>query len=239
MPKKWTIENIHLAECNRDVSEKHVEKLKESIQKNGYQEGMPILVDPNGFIVDGQHRYVACKQLKVDAPIVEVQDIKLALQLNSTQLAWGIKDYVKFYASQGYPDYIILRNLCNAKNISLTTGINMICGKSVGKANSLAKSNPVKEGTFTIADKSAKGLAKIEKRIDHILRLVSLLDLPRTDRLVLAITRLAEDPNFVFTTMENKISYQKARIYRCTTIQEYMVMLSNIYNNKNPKKVTV
>jgi hypothetical protein len=98
---------------------------------------------------------------------------------------------------------------------------------------------PLKDGTFKFDDISDKGLAKISRKIDKILHVITLLDLPKTDRLVVAITRLMKDDNFSFTTMENKIAYQKSRVYRCSTIQEYMVMLANIYNNKNPKKIAV
>ena len=99
--------------------------------------------------------------------------------------------------------------------------------------------NPVRTGDFRIPDKSEKGLAKLERKVQAILDLVTQLGLPKTDRLITAITRLSNDSNFSFRIMQSKIAYQRSRIYRCTTIQEYMIMLSNIYNNKNTKKVTI
>lgn len=240
MVKKFTMKDIRITEANRDINPSQVAKLEKVIKKKGYCAGHPILVDKDGLIVDGQHRFLACKELGIEAPIAVVDDFDMVATLNSTQLNWTLKDYVKFYAVKGLPDYIILEDICKSKNITPTVAVTIISGKNYGKYNQNKNSeNPVKEGTFVIPDKSDKGLAKLDRKIQAILDLISLLGLPKTDRLVLAITRLAQDKNFSFKVMEGKVEYQRARIYRCTTIQDYMTMLANIYNNKNSKKVAV
>lgn len=242
MKKKFTLKDIRLTDVNRDVNPYHVERLKNLIEKHGYFAGAPIIVDEDGLIIDGQHRYKACLELGVEPVIVQDGNFDMVPILNSTQLSWSLKDYVKYYAAKAYEDYVILEQLCKAKNISVSAAYNILTGKSTSRTG-LNKHNggrnPLKNGTFTIPDKSQKGLAKLERKVDAIMRIVSLLGLPRTDRLILAITRLTEDKNFVFKIMENKIDYQRARIYRCSTINEYMQMLANIYNHKNSKKVTV
>lgn len=240
MVKKFTMKDIRITEANRNIIPAHVERLAKIIEKKGYCPGRPILVDPDGFIIDGQHRFLACKKLGIEAPIETLNNFDMVAILNSTQLNWSLNDYVKFYAVKGIPDYIILEDICKSKNITPAVAVSIICGKSYGKINQNKNSeNPVKTGKLTIPDKSAKGLAKIDRKIQNILDLITLLGLPKTDRLILAITRLAQDSNFSFRIMEGKVGYQKARVYRCTTIQDYMVMLANIYNNKNSKKVAV
>jgi hypothetical protein len=246
MKKKFTLKDIRLSDVNRDINLNHVERLKEILIKHGYFEGSPIIVDEDGLIIDGQHRYVACKELKIEPTIVQAGDFDMVPILNSTQLSWSMKDYVKYYAAKAYEDYVILEQLCKAKNISPNVAYIIIMGRGnerSGMANSLSRTSinkhPVRQGTFKIPDKSQKGLDKLERKVDAILNLVARLDLPRTERLVLAITRLAEDKNFSFKVMEAKIAYQRARIYRCSTINEYMQMLANIYNHKNTKKVAV
>ena len=131
--------------------------------------------------------------------------------------------------------------MCKAKDLKPGVIYNIIFGKCVERS-SMGRGEfkyPLKDGTFKFPDISDKGLAKIERKVDKVMNLVQLLGLPKTDRLIIAISRLAIDKNFSFDTMEAKIEYQKARIYRCSTIQEYMQMLANIYNNKNSKKITV
>lgn len=245
MAKKWTLKDLKVTEANRDIRRNQVDRIKESIKAHGYINAVPILVDEDGLIIDGQHRYVACKELGIEPTILQAGNFDLVPVLNSTQLSWSLSDFVKYYAAKGYEDYVILENICKAKKLKPSLVYNMIHNKSVNRPTmdrqlkGSQQPEPIKHGTFKFPDKSAKGLAKLERKIDAILELVSELKLPRTDRLVIAIAKLTQDPNFAFDTMRNKIEYQRARIYKCTTIQEYMVMLANIYNNKNAKKVAV
>lgn len=245
MAKKWTLKDLKITEANRDIRRNQVDRIKESIKAHGYIGAVPILVDEDGLIIDGQHRYVACKELEIEPTILQAGSFELVPVLNSTQLSWGLSDFVKYYAAKGYEDYVILENICKAKKLKPSLVYNMIHNKSVNRPTmdrqlrGTQQPEPIKHGTFKFPDKSAKGLAKLERKIDVILALVADLKLPRTDRLVIAIAKLTQDPNFAFDTMRNKIEYQRARIYKCTTIQEYMVMLANIYNNKNTKKVAV
>lgn len=241
MAKTFTLKDIKITDVNRDICANHVERLKELIKEHGYYEGLPIIVDEDGLIIDGQHRYLACKALKVEPTIVVDKSFDMVPFINSTQLSWTLRDYVKYYAAKGYEDFVILEQICKSKKISPNTAFAIMFNKVSSRTGLQRKSakNPLKDGTFKIPDKSDKGLAKLERKIDAVLRTVSLLGLPRTDRLLLAIARLAEDNNFSFKVMEKKIEYQKARIYRCATIQEYKHMLSSIYNYKNTKKIAV
>lgn len=239
------MKDLKLTEANRDINENQVKRLEDEIRKHGYIEALPILVDQDGFIVDGQHRYIACRNLNIEPTITVVKNMDLAPVLNATQLSWSLKDYVKFYAEKGIEDYIIIQNICKAKNITPNVALSIIFGRSTWRpgikrlTNGNLKANPVKTGVLKLPSTQPKDLAKLDRKIDLILGLVVELGLPRTERLIVAIAQIAKDPNFVFKTMKAKIEYQRARIYRCTTIAEYTQMLANIYNNKNPKKIVV
>ena len=240
--KTFKLKDIKISEANRDIALPHVERLKDMIKKYGYINSLPIIVDEDGLIIDGQHRYLACKALGIEPPIIVDASFDIVQILNSTQLKWATKDYVKYYAAKGYEHYVILEQLCKAKNLKPSVVYNILFGKCVektGLSRTGARISPLKDGSFKFPDITKKGLDKVERKIDRVMKLINLLGLPKTDRLIIAISRLATDKNFVFDTMEAKINYQKARVYRCSTIQEYMQMLANIYNNKNSKKVTV
>lgn len=242
MTKKFTIDTIKVSEANRDISRNHVDRLKGIIKEKGYLKGCPILVDEDGLIIDGQHRYLACKELGIEPEIVCSGNFDIVPILNSTQMKWCLRDYVKYYATKDYEDYIILERICKNKGISPNIAYNIIFGKNTTRdalSRKGGSQSPLKNGTFKLPDKTDKGLAKLDRKIDRILALISALNLPRTDRLIIAIARIAKDSNFNFDKMLGKIEYQKARIYRCSTITEYMQMLANIYNHKNSKKIAV
>lgn len=238
---KVSFSDLKLLDGNRDINERHVDKLAESIRTNGYVASLPIIIDKEGYILDGQHRYFACKKAKVKPTIAVEENVDLIPLINSMQLKWDLKSYVKYYAAKGFADYIILQSICKDKDLSPGIVLNIIYGRTIHSSmtRSLRADQQafVKMGDFKFPEHTEKYFKKLDRKIEAILGLIRELNLPRTDRLIVAITRLAQDSNFSFSTMHSKIQYQRARIYRCTTIQEYMNMLSSIYNNKNSKKV--
>lgn len=239
---KFTMDNIRISKANRKIYSNHVDRLVELIRKNGYIDGLPIIVDEDGWIIDGQHRFLACKKLGIKAPIVIGKTFDIVPILNSSQMKWSTGDYVNFYAAKGIEDYIILDQICKAKDISANVAYNIIFSKTVdrsGHSRSKKETSDIKAGKLKLPDTSEKGLAKLERKIDSIIRLIGVLELPRTDRLIVAITRLMDDSNFSMSVMMNKLDYQKSRVHRCSTIAEYTQMLSAIYNHKNSKKVAV
>lgn len=57
-------DKFSLLSANRDISKGHVQSLKASIEKLGnITEKVPIIVNQNLEIIDGQHRFQALKEL--------------------------------------------------------------------------------------------------------------------------------------------------------------------------------
>jgi len=48
---------------NREIKRANVEKIKTSVKEWGIIPGRPILIDGSGNIIDGQHRFLAYKEL--------------------------------------------------------------------------------------------------------------------------------------------------------------------------------
>lgn len=117
---------------NRTINANNVKKLKESISENGYKKSQPIIVNQDFEIIDGQHRFVACEELKL--PIyftIEREDedsIKLTQDLNKNQKNWGLIDYIKSYVDRGYQDYINFLRFVEDRNLSVTTAIVLAWG---------------------------------------------------------------------------------------------------------------
>lgn len=105
MAKTSNYDQFQILESNRKINGGLVARLKDSIHKIGYIESKPILVTKNMEIIDGQHRFYACKELKL--PVVfsinnSESDInEIVTGLNSTQLIWRLSDYIEHYAKLG------------------------------------------------------------------------------------------------------------------------------------------
>lgn len=97
---------------NRDINRASVHKLKESIKNNGYVNANIVKVNKNLEIIDGQHTFMACKELNL--PIrysifdkLTYEDMKT---LNIAGLNWKLKDFIKYNAESGHKSSKILLN---------------------------------------------------------------------------------------------------------------------------------
>ena len=61
--------NPEYASLVSELSPEEYESLKQSIKDNGLH--VPIIVNQNGIILDGHHRYKACQELGVESKTLE------------------------------------------------------------------------------------------------------------------------------------------------------------------------
>lgn len=89
---------------NRNVES--IKQLKESIKRFGYLP-VPILVNGDFFIIDGQHRVVVCRELGLPIYYIVANNISLSecVSLNIGRKNWSIKNYVHAYATTS-EDYV-------------------------------------------------------------------------------------------------------------------------------------
>lgn len=98
--KRFKLNNL-----NRPLDEAHINKLMRSIKKYGLL--VPILVDKNDNIVDGQHRYEACRRLEAELTVQvrKSYSMEKIVEVNSTAKTWTLVDYAHHYASSGNTHY--------------------------------------------------------------------------------------------------------------------------------------
>ncbi len=114
MAKTTDYEKFKLLDFNRKkLDRNHINKIKESITKNGYI-GSPILVNEDFEIYDGQHRFMALKEMGLEIPykIIDVEYNSI-IDLNITQKKWTLEDYVNYYSEKDKnPNYVRLGRIC-------------------------------------------------------------------------------------------------------------------------------
>jgi len=97
---------------NRPIDEGHVKKLMQSIKEKDFTASNPIKVDADFNIIDGQHRFTACKNLGL--PIYYIQDDfdpKDFIRLNRHMKNVKISEYINFLAKNGDPEFQCLMRI--------------------------------------------------------------------------------------------------------------------------------
>ena len=95
-----------LMELNRNVNRNHVQRLKESFERDYLL--APILVNEHFEIVDGQHRFTAAKEmgLPIRYVVAKGYNIEHVKMLNHEGKNWTVMDHFMSYVKQGVPAYV-------------------------------------------------------------------------------------------------------------------------------------
>lgn len=147
-------QNFQLISCNRDISEKHVSRLSSDPDFAKNIEYHPIIVNEKMQIIDGQHRYLACRKLGIPIPFIiqEGACLKDIMRVNVNQKRWDSHDFLGFYAKQSKQDYLFIQNVKERYTYPLYL-INTICRK-FDNANKNEYNTSFKEGTLKISSKT-------------------------------------------------------------------------------------
>ncbi len=122
---------------NREVKTKTVLSLKESMTKFGFIPGRPVLITKEWVIIDGQHRFLAARDLgiEIEFEILEGNYLDKMIHLNSTQSNWTLEDYVNSYASQNIDCYRKLLKFKEKYDLNLSSAITIFFSPSVKSVN--------------------------------------------------------------------------------------------------------
>jgi len=111
-----------VTKLNRELDKSQILKVKNSISEFGYLEYNPVIVNPEMEIIDGQHRFEACKALKL--PIIYAiekgRTDKIMIGLNTTQKNWTIWDYIEHYAAKWVKWYMYFLDFKKKHNLKTT-----------------------------------------------------------------------------------------------------------------------
>lgn len=123
-------------DVNRAVNRLEVEKKKNLLVKNDKSSVLPILVTKNLEIIDGQHRFVALKEL--NKPIYYIIDENYCMSdvvdINSTSLRWSSADFLTYYIKQDKQNYIKFNDLLKKYSFNITELVHLV-GNGESKRN--------------------------------------------------------------------------------------------------------
>lgn len=111
---------IHIHPLNREIQREHVEKLKQSMLEENML--IPVLINQDGYVIDGNHRTTAWMELHypIYFYIVENYNVIHMQKMNALQLNWNLEDYLQHYVTKEKETYIKFNNLINKYKINIT-----------------------------------------------------------------------------------------------------------------------
>lgn len=227
----YSIFKPHLLQ--RNLKPEHVAKITRSMQKRGFVPEKHVICNEDMQVVDGQHRLQAAKNLGLPvyytvSAAVDVDDIR---EMAKTVAAWDLEDYVSSYIKQGNDNY---RRVVDLKDLSLL-GWNAFLGGAMRVTENDARAD-FKNGKFILTDRR-------EQEVFHFIHQYHLFKDTfggwKIRIFVAACSYIFSHPKYDHAQMTARLDYQRSKLFRCTTTDEYISMLSDIYNYKTHAKNVV
>lgn len=220
-------------EGNRQLNKIHLKRLKDSIEKNYLF--TVIIVNENYEIIDGQHRFQCIKELELPLHylICKGYGLHQVQILNQNSKNWNYEDYLSGYIDLGYKDYVIYKEFKDKYKFGHHECVVILSSKGssiIGQMRMVA----FKNGDFKVLDyQYAEGIAK------KIWLFNGLYEGFLRRNFIFSIIRLLKNPQFEITEFIAKLKLQPSALSDCTSIDQYITLIEEIYNYKRREKVNL
>lgn len=228
---------LRMVEFNRGIDKNNLYRITKSITENGFYVN-PIIVSTNMEIIDGQHRFIACRDLGIPFYYVivpEVITIQNIHAVNTTGKKWDKSDYCESYSMLGKESYTKLLEFKELyPNFSVTVcelllnPFRATTKKTVIKGEKYIETNTFSKGDFVVEDwafscKLADLIMIIKKYYSGYARVM----------FIKAIIKAKKHKNFVDSVFIHKLETFGFQIRHSATVEMYYRQIVEIYNYRN------
>lgn len=195
-----------LMQGNRKIDMNHVKKLKREMERNPEMlSANPILVNEHMFVIDGQHRLHAARELNTEVYYIvsEGATIDQTRDLNTTQRRWTLTDFAQSYADSGHEDYKKFLELAKEYPLLSLSVIRLYC---VGKQMHDIDGN-FRRGDFEIVDEE-----ETRKNLDKLYEIRTITHTKMNMPMAVSLLELMKNnPDFDVDHFTSKLDRENAR----------------------------
>ncbi len=218
---------------NRPLNEARVNHFVKEFKKgNFFMKEFPAIIDKKHIILDGQHRFAACKELLLPFYFRYADTLALFnivdVQVNA---GWSQNDYIHSFIQQKNMNYIILKRFTLKYKIGVALAAALLSGithrtslKSIGFYN----------GSFKVKDEAAahKAAAAIADIGSLIVEINPKLHISRDTHFNMAMAKIINHPDFDKKRMVDQIKKYCSLILRQVSTEAYILNLEEVYSYK-------
>ena len=219
----------------RDMDQKHVDKIAESIKENGFMPSKPVQVykkDNKFVIVDGHHRFEASKKLgRPFYYVVEPEACQSMMAVeNKLVKKWTGIDYVRLYAIRGNKDYQILLSYVN-KGIPVMIASSLLYGQGADSGN-VVKYIPLE-----------KFKVKTTVCIDSVLKILNKYgpfnSACQSRLFISALSKCLQWDGFDLDHFDKRMEHYSGLIKKTPDVDQMLSQVELVYNYKMKNKIAV
>lgn len=221
---------FHFLKGNRDLNQLKIKRIIESVE-NGLDlfKYCPIMVNKDGYVIDGQHRYYVCRKLGLPVFYVIVPNFTLrqVAQMNHNASKWTDKDFLKCYIDIGNQHYAYLKEFVEKYQVNLGIAISILYEGRV-RVNCL---DDFRDGLFKAEyQKTATNL------VEHALLYKDFCSSFKSRNFLQALETLLASKDYDSTEMIEKLRLHNLVIENRQSPKEYLTHMEDLFNYRNSKR---
>lgn len=194
----------------------------------------PIVVRDNGRtldIIDGQHRFYVAKKIKSNVWYIIAEEMSLhqIAKINSNTEKWKAKDFINCYVQLGNKNYLVLQNLMDEFNVSVTDAISLLSAGGVTREKRARET--FEQGKFEV---------KCEKEARAFLTTASHFSFKNkySRTFLQAVEKITVGEKVEVEELIQKINANAEELKPQNNYKDYLFNLESIYNKgKQSRKV--
>src|SRR5579862_1624129 len=226
---------------NRKINEAKIKRIiKEIDAGNDMLKYYPIQVAEKNDaleIIDGQHRFLICKQLKRPIHYIVVQENKSLpeiAKLNSNVEKWSQQDFIDCYIKQGNDHYVQLNAFIKKHRLPVTTAISLLLTGDVSTRTEETRVG-FEHGLFEVKarDRAIKVLSMVEK-------FKPFKNIKETDREFMdALILIRASGKIEIDDLAEKVQKHSELLTAQNGFKNYIFKLEEIYNIGKHSRVLI
>jgi hypothetical protein len=220
---------------NREINEAKVKKLIKDIEAGiDLLKYAPIIVNDNMEIIDGQHRFMAAKQLKkpVHYVIHRFADLQVVPAINSKSTRWRTVDYLNSYVDLKKPVYMaIMQFVDHFQGVSISTAAKLF---HEGNATGNESMEAFRDGLI-----SAEFQDKAHDLAELLTDFKPYMDNPFSSRMFKVIELIHSNGKYDHELMIRKLEETGRRIENIANPKSIIQELESIINHKSRTRILI
>jgi|6_EtaG_2_1085325.scaffolds.fasta_scaffold87071_2 hypothetical protein len=215
---------------NREMLQGHIATLQESFEQK-YISPSIIFINEKFEIIDGQHRFCACKNkgLPIQYIILKGAGFKEITLLNTSQKNWKKEDFLNFYCEMEKDSYLFLKKVIVEYKVSLN-----VCGYFIDEQWGRAgfgdnRRSAFRQGCFEM------NLQKKNSLIDMISKYVLIRDywkFSKNASFCRALRKILLNRVLDWNRLYNKCDKHYKTFTEKANVEDYCKEFTKIYNHK-------
>lgn len=227
---------------NREVKQPHVVRLKFSMSQSHL---LTIVVVNERFeIIDGQHRYIAMKDLGLPISFI-IKDgygLKEVMRLNTNSATWTRNEFLQSYCEEGLAPYLEVKRFKDkyplfAMGSALTILTNSTAamkGRTVNVNKKRIQTKDFEEGKLVIPN-----VKKAYENAEAIMQIKPYFSKIADNNFVTCMLHMLEHENYEHKEFLKKLKQYPTDMLPCRTIEQYKLLVEEIYNRGRKVKVNL